>query len=93
MTQIFVTFSTKSQLDKLNSLLDGKDRNTLPSFLFIDSLSKEGKKKSRELKSYWGASIDPFAIIIKDEKPVKAFYSEATDVINDLNLYLNGKID
>lgn len=82
---IFITYNEDSQLEKLKNI--GKDRDDL-SFRFIDSRTKDGKKESLSLKSYWGAKIDPFAIVIKDTVPVKAFYSEAEDVISNLKLYL-----
>lgn len=59
------------------------------TFHFIDPLSKKGKKEAWALKSHWGARLDPFAIVMNDGKPVKAFYSESGEVIDDLILYLN----
>lgn len=61
------------------------------TFHFIDPLSKKGKKEALALKSHWAAKLDPFAIVMDKGKPVKAFYSEACDVINNLIEYLNGE--
>lgn len=88
MIEVYITYSDIKQMEKVKEL----DNSSL-TFHFIDSLSKKGKKESWSLKSYWGAKLDPFALVVKDDKPIKVFYSEATDVINDLNIYLHGKID
>lgn len=88
MIKIFITYSDIKQIEKVKEL-----ENDSLTFCFIDSLSKKGKKESWSLKSHWGAKLDPFALVTKDDKPIKVFYSEATDVINDLNIYLHGKID
>ena len=61
------------------------------TFHFLNPLSKEERKEALALKSYWAARLDPFAIVMDGDKPVKAFYSEANDVINDLIEYLNGE--
>ena len=37
----------------------------------------------------YGVKLDPFAVILDDEKPIKAFYTEAEDVIDSLIKYLN----
>lgn len=59
------------------------------TFHFIDS--KKGSKEARTLKSHWAARLEPFALVMNKDKPIKAFYSEAEDVINNLIKYLNGE--
>lgn len=81
---IYITYSNKSQLEKLGDI--SKYHN---SFKLIDSLSKSGKKESWKLKNYWGAKLDPFVFIEKHKKPIKVFYSEAEDTIDSLIKYLN----
>lgn len=60
-------------------------------FVFIDEQTTKGKKKGFKLKGSWGARLTPFAVVYNDEdKPVKAFYSEAdNDIIKSLITYLN----
>lgn len=84
MTDIIVVYSDKSQLDRI-----GDTSKYTPIFHFVDSLAKKSKKEAWRIKSYYGAKLDPFAIILDDEKPIKAFYTEAEDVINSLIKYLN----
>ena len=84
MTDIIVVYSDKSQLDRI-----GDTSKYTPIFHFVDSLAKKGKKEAWRIKSYYGAKLDPFAVILDDEKPIKAFYTEAGDVIDSLIKYLN----
>ena len=84
MTDIVVVYSDKSQLDRI-----GDTSKYTPIFHFVDSLAKKSKKEAWRIKSYYGAKLDPFAVILDDEKPIKAFYTEAEDVINSLIKYLN----
>lgn len=63
------------------------------TFFVLDPSSRTDRKKAIALKSYWGARVDPFAIITDDDQPIKAFYSEAENVINNLILYLNERIN
>ena len=84
MTDIIIVYSDKSQLDRI-----GDTSKYTPIFHFVDSLAKKSKKEAWRIKSYYGAKLDPFAVILDDEKPIKAFYTEAEDVINSLIKYLN----
>lgn len=84
MTDIIVVYSDKNQLDRI-----GDTSKYTPIFHFVDSLAKKSKKEAWRIKSYYGAKLDPFAVILDDEKPIKAFYTEAEDVINSLIKYLN----
>lgn len=62
------------------------------NFYFIDPTTSKGIKEARSLKSHWAARKDPFALIEENNKPIKAFYSEAEDVITNLIKYLNEKM-
>lgn len=84
MTDIIVVYSDKSQLDRI-----GDTSKYTPIFHFVDSLAKKSKKEAWRIKSYYGAKLDPFAVILDDERPIKAFYTEAEDVIDSLIKYLN----
>lgn len=55
----------------------------------IDEGSRKEKKKAYALKSEWGAKETPFAVVMDGDKVIKAFYSEAGNVIEDLTKYLN----
>lgn len=84
MTDVIVVYSDKDQLDRI-----GDTSKYAPIFRFVDSLAKKSKKEAWRVKSYYGAKLDPFAVILDDEKPIKAFYTEAEDVIDSLIKYLN----
>ena len=84
MTDVIIVYSSKSQLDRI-----GDTSKYTPIFHFVDSLDKKSKKEAWRIKSYYGAKLDPFAVILDGEKPIKAFYTEAEDVINSLIKYLN----
>ena len=84
MTEVIVVYSDKSQLDRI-----GDTSKYTPIFHFVDSLAKKSKKEAWRIKSYYGAKLDPFAVILDDKKPIKAFYTEAEDVIDSLTKYLN----
>lgn len=82
--KIIIIYSDEDQLSKLkiDESLDIE---------FINSKSRTGKKKARKIKNFYGAKLDPFAVILdKNDKTINAFYSEAEDVINSLtNLLKN----
>lgn len=84
MIDVIVVYSDKNQLDRI-----GDTSKYTPIFHFVDSLAKKSKKEAWRIKSYYGAKLDPFAVILDDEKPIKAFYTEAEDVIDSLIKYLN----
>lgn len=79
---VYLTYSDESQISKLKDFSD---------IHFIDSMTIKGKKESWALKSHWSARLDPFALVVIDDKPVKAFYSEAENVVDNLINYLNEK--
>lgn len=78
--EIKITYNDPVQVESLKEL---------KGFTFIDSLSKKGKKEAWKLKNYWGAKLDPFALVLEEDKPIKAFYSEACNVVESLKQYLN----
>lgn len=84
MTDVIVVYSDKSQFDRI-----GDTSKYTPIFHFVDSLAKKSKKEAWRIKSYYGAKLDPFAVVLDNEKPIKAFYTEAEDVIDSLIKYLN----
>lgn len=84
MTDVIVVYSDKNQLSRI-----GDTSQYSPIFRFVDSLTKKGKKEAWKIKSYYGAKLDPFAVVLDKEKPIKAFYTEAEDVIGSLIKYLN----
>lgn len=84
MTDVIVVYSDKSQLDRI-----GDTSKYTPIFHFVDSLAKKSKKEAWRIKSYYGAKLDSFAVVLDNDKPIKAFYTEAEDVIDSLIKYLN----
>lgn len=84
MIDVIVVYSDKSQLDRI-----GDTSKYTPIFHFVDSLAKKSKKEAWRIKSYYGAKLDPFAVVLDNDRPIKAFYTEAEDVINSLIKYLN----
>ena len=81
---IIVVYSDKNHLNRI-----GDTSKYTPIFHFVDSLARKSKKEAWRIKSYYGAKLDPFAVILDNEKPIKAFYTEAEDVIDSLTKYLN----
>jgi hypothetical protein len=62
----------------------------VPFFVnYIDLNTKNGKKQGLQIKSHWGAKLNPFIELYKDEKIVKVFYSETGNACNQLISYLN----
>lgn len=86
MIEVSVVYSDEKQIEKVREFSD--DSLTLN---FIDISTKKGRKDGWALKNYWGASLDPFAIVLKNGKPIKAFYSEYENIIDKLYNYLANK--
>lgn len=80
MITISVTYNDSSQIENLKDLPF--------NFKFIDILSKKGKKEGWKLKNYYGAHLDPFAVVTTEDKLLTVFYSEADNVIESLIKYL-----
>lgn len=87
MTDVFIVYNNEKQLSDI-----GDTSKYSPIFHFIDVTTFKGKKEGWKIKSYYGAKLDPFVVILDNEKPIKAFYSEAEDVINSLIKYLDDNI-
>lgn len=84
MIKVIITYSDKKQIEKI-----GDTSKYTPIFQFIDSMTRTGKKEAWKLKSYYGAKLDPFAVILDNDKPIKAFYSETKkDIIEEILQYL-----
>lgn len=84
-TEAVVIYSDYKQVEKVKD-----EVKTSLTFNFIDITSKKGKKDGWTIKSYWGAKLDPFILIVKDGTPVKAFYSEdKKDPVDEAIKYLN----
>lgn len=82
---IYITYSDKKQIEKV------RENNSL-TFHFIDSMTLKGKKEAWKLKSHWAAKLDPFVLITDlEDKPIKVFYSESGDAIEELNKYLENE--
>ena len=82
--EVTFIYNDKTQFDRL-----GDTSKYSPSFCFLDSGSNKTRKKALKVKSYYAARLEPFAIITDNEKPIKAFYSEAEDVVDSLIKYLD----
>lgn len=87
MLKIIITYNNAAQIKEIK---DSFKESLI--FHFIDSLSKKGKKEAWTLKSHWGARLDPFILVMNNEKVIKAFYSEAdNNVIKSLIKYLDNE--
>lgn len=86
MIEVSVVYSDEKQIEKVREL-----SNDSLTFNFIDISTKKGRKDGWVIKNYWGAKLDPFSIVSKSGKPIKAFYSESGDVSEELLNYLNNK--
>lgn len=83
MMNVYIVYNSEEQIEKVKEL-----NNESLTFYFIDISTKKGFKKGWQLKNYWGAVKNPFAIIFKDKNPIKAFYSETSNVDEELFNYL-----
>lgn len=84
MIEVIVTYNDKEQLKKLGDIT----KYNL-TFRFIDSSTFKGKKESFRIKSGYSARLDPFAVILYNNKAIRAFYTEAGDIFEPLIKYLN----
>lgn len=85
MTDVIFIYDDESQVDKVKENIP----NSSLTFTFINSLGKKSKKNAWKVKSHYAARLDPFAVILDKNKPIRAFYTEAEDVIESLTKYLN----
>lgn len=84
MIEVIITYNDKKQLEKLGNIT----KYNL-TFRFIDSSTFKGKKESFRVKSGYSAKLDPFAVILDNNKAIRAFYTEAGDIFEPLIKYLN----
>lgn len=75
-----------------------KDRELLelvnskfPIFIhYVDFNTKDGRKEAFQVKSHWGAKLNPFVVLEEDyDKIIDVFYSEKDNAIQQLINYLN----
>lgn len=84
MIEVFVVYNNDKQIEKVREL-----NNSSLTFYFIDITTRKGKKQGWSIKNKFAAKLDPFAVIYKGEKPIKAFYTEAGDSMKELIQFLN----
>lgn len=83
MTDVILVYNSQEHLDQLG------ETSTYPvNFQLINSRSSKTNKDARKIKGYYAARQEPFAVVLDGEKPIKAFYSEAENVIESLIKYL-----
>ena len=84
MIKVILVYAGQEQLDKFGDL------SKYPiEFELINSRSSKSNRNAMKIKGYYAARLDPFAVIVDGEKPIKAFYSEAEDVTDSLIKYLD----
>jgi len=55
-----------------------------------DSKFSDTRKKGYKIKGKFGARLDPFVGVFRDDIPIKGFYSEVSECnINNIKQYLN----
>lgn len=81
MINIIIVYNESKQIEEFKNKYSFK-------FKFIDSKTNKGKKDALKIKSYYAAKLEPFAVVLDNDKPIRAFYSEAEDVIKVLSDYL-----
>ncbi len=86
MTEVFIVYNDDKQIEKVKEI-----HNESLTFHFINTNDGKGKKEGLKLKNYWAAKLEPFAIILQNGKPIKAFYSEYENIIDKLYNYLVNK--
>lgn len=84
ITDVFVVYNDENVIKEL-----GDTVKVSPIFHFIDYRSKNGKKEAWKLMNNWAAKEVPFALVMNGSDVIKAFYSEAIDVIKSLINFLN----
>lgn len=84
--EVYIVYNDDQTLKELG---DTSDLKVSPFFHFIDDRTRRGRKDAWKIKGGFGAKLSPFAVIYEGDKPIKAFYSEAEDVIKSLIKYLN----
>lgn len=95
MLKIYIACLEKKDYEKLKSICDSYEaENIIEPTEYYLSYTHKGKKQAKRLKSHWSARIEPFILIEKDNKAVKAFYSEASkDIIEDFKHFMQYELD
>lgn len=83
MIEVFVVYNNDKQIEKVREL----DNDSL-TFHFIDITTRKGKKQGWFIKNKFAAKLDPFAVIYKGRNPIKVFYSESGNSIEELIQFL-----
>lgn len=82
MLNIIIVYNDIVQIKKFKDIFKG-----VLNCEFIDSRTSKGKRKAAKVKSHYAAKLEPFAVILDDNTPIRAFYSEAEDVNDSLIKY------
>lgn len=84
-TEVTIVYSDYKKVEKIKD----ETKSSL-IFNFIDVTTRKGKKEGWSVKSHWGAKLDPFILVVRDETPIRAFYSEdKKDPVTEAIKYLN----
>lgn len=87
ITDVYLVYNDDKHIKQIGGTYTLK---VSPFFHFIDDRTLDGRREAFRLKSAWGSRITPFALCMKGENAVKAFYSETGgDIIKELIDYLN----
>lgn len=79
---VYDNIKDKELLDKINL--------GVPFFIdYINLNTKNGRKQGFQIKSHWGAKLNPFIELYDGKEIIKVFYSEAGNACNQLISYLN----
>ena len=82
---IYVVYNDNKTLERL-----GGTFKVSPFFHFIDDRTRKGRRDAWKVKNKFAAKLSPFAVVYEDDKPIKAFYTEAdNDIVSSLIDYLN----
>lgn len=84
ITDVFIVYDNKEQINKV-----GDTSKYSPTFHFVDYTTRKGRREALKIKSHYAAKLNPFAVVLDKNTPIKAFYTEAGDVITNLFSYLD----
>lgn len=87
MYNISITCNSEKQINRIKNLASYEN----VSINIIDNTKYN--KEAERFKYYWSAKLDPFILVEKDGKPIRGFYTEASDAINELINFLNNELD
>lgn len=82
MIEITLIYNNQKDIDQLS-------KNDEITWNLIDELSTaKSNKEAKRIKGYYAARKTPFAVIKIDNEIYKALYSEADDVIKEINNFI-----